>query len=309
MMISKHKPMKPLLNYLGSKAGIAPELIRRLPREAVESRVEVFAGAHALELALPRAKHQAILNDLDADVIGAAEAVAGDAEGVMSHLRPLRSSQATFNRIRNLRDQAAWHELLPVQRAAYMIYLSRESVNANMRSFSLSAKRRSSFHADWDLKPYAQRYEGVTFTSFDWKELLERLVFKPKAVDIFLFVDPPFVISDGRKHYRFNFDGVDHVLLARKLTRINELNDGQQRNAKIMISYDDDPGGFIRMLYRPEFGWHIDEIDVSYDAGNHSKCSELIIMNYDPPPLSSLADADSKPSQCKSARVQKGERS
>ena len=171
-----------------------------------------------------------------------------------------------------------------------MIYLSRESVNANMRSFSLSAKRRSSFHADWDLLPYAQRYQGVTFTNLDWRELLERLVFKPKTVNIFLFLDPPFVISDGRKHYRLNFGSVDHVLLARTLARINELNDSKQRNAKIMISYDDDSDGFIRALYRPEFGWHIDAIDVSYDAGNHSQCSELLIMNYDPMPLSQLAD-------------------
>lgn len=283
MKITENKPMKPLLNYLGSKAGIAPDLIKRLPREAEESRVELFAGSHALELALPPAKRTAILNDLDADVIGAAESVACDAEGVMSHLRTLRSSRATFNHVRDLREQAAWHELSRCQRAAYMIYLSRESVDANMRSFSLSAKRRSSFHADWDLTPYAERYKGVTFTNFDWRELLDRLVFKPKTVEIFLFIDPPFVISDGRKHYRLNFGTVDHVLLARALARINELNGRPERNAKIMISYDDDRDGFIRALYREKLGWRVDTIDVSYDAGNHAQRSELLITNYDLP--------------------------
>lgn len=284
-MIDNPKRLKPLLNYLGSKAGLADQLIRRMPPEVLESRAELFAGSSAVELALPPAKRNAILNDLDADVIGVLEAVASEPKAVKRHLQKLRSSRDTFNRIRDLREQPEWNSLPPAQRAAYMVYLSRESVNANMRSFSLSSKRRSSFNSDVDLTPYAKRYEGVTFTNFDWRELLERLVFKPKAVNIFLFIDPPFVVSDGRKHYRLNFDGVEHVLLARRLARVNALNNGQQRNAKIMISYDDDSGGFIRALYRPEFGWHIDELDVSYDAGNHAKRSELIITNYDPSKL------------------------
>jgi len=280
MKISTNKPMKPLLNYLGSKAGIASELIRRMPPEAAESRVEVFAGAHALELALPRAKRQAILNDLDADVIGAAETVAGDAEGVMGHLRSLRSSQSTFNRIRDLRDGADWYELPTTQRAAYMIYLSRESVNANMRAFSLSTKRRSSFKPDRDLVPYAERYEGVTFTNMDWWTLLDKIVFKPKDVALFMFLDPPYVIADGRKHYRYNFDATDHLLLARALARINSLNDASRRNVKVMVTYDDDSDGLIRALYRPEFGWNLEVLEVAYDAGNGTVRNELIITNY-----------------------------
>ena len=112
---------------------------------AFEARVELFAGAHGIDLALPRAKCAAILNDLDADVIGVPEAVASEPEAVMSYLRQLRSSRFTFNRIRDLREQPEWYELLSAQRAAFMIYLARESVNSNMHAFSLSAKRRSSF--------------------------------------------------------------------------------------------------------------------------------------------------------------------
>lgn len=149
-----------------------------------------------------------------------------------------------------------------------------------MHAFSLSAKRRSSFKPDLDLLPYAKRYEGVVFTNFDWKELLHRLVFKPPVVSLFVLADPPFVVSDRRRHYRHNFDSVDHLVLARTLARANELNRGVRRDVKIMVSYDDDPAGYIRSLYRPEFGWYVEDIEVSYNAGNHAKRRELIITNY-----------------------------
>ena len=110
------------------------------------------------------------------------------------------------------------------------------------------------------------------------------LVFKPKTVSLFLFVDAPYVVSDGQKHYRHNFQTVDHLLLARSLARINEMNDGKNRNVKTMLTYDEGASGFIRSLYRPEFGWQIEEFAVSYDAGNHSGGVELIITNYEPAP-------------------------
>ena len=127
-MIPKQQRLKPLMNYLGSKARSADRFIERMPPVAFEARVELFAGAHGIELALPRAKRAAILNDLDADVIGVPEAVASEPEAVMSYLQHLRSSRATFNRIRDLRERPEWHELPSAQRAAFMIYLSRESV-------------------------------------------------------------------------------------------------------------------------------------------------------------------------------------
>jgi hypothetical protein len=77
-------------------------------------------------------------------------------------------------------------------------------------------------------------------------------------------------------------------MLARTLAKINELNDGERRNVKLMVSYDDDPGGFIRSLYRPEYGWWLETIDVRYGSEHRAnRCrNELLIMNYDPASVS-----------------------
>ena len=270
-------------SYIGSKNGMAAELEARMPPEAYISYCEPFAGGAGLFLAKPKAKRN-ILNDLDPDVIQTHATVAAQPELVMAELEKLRPSRVTFNRLRDLRVSTGWQELVDAERAADFIYLTKCSVNGNTRSFSNSSKTNSNYSPHFDLQPYAGRFERVTFENLHWKELLHRLVFKPQDVTLFLYCDAPYVTSDSEKHYRFNFDAVEHVMLARALARINELNDGERRNVKLMISYDDDPNGFIRSLFRPEFGWWIETIKVNYDSEHRAnRCrNELVIMNYDP---------------------------
>lgn len=270
--------------YIGSKSGFCSKLGPLMPEEAQDAHCEGFGGGLGLFLGKPKAKIN-ILNDIDGDVIETHVAVAADPVGVMGELEKLRPCRKTFEHLRDLRETAAWRDLSPAARAAAFIYITKCSVNGNMRAFSMSAKCRSNFNPHFDLRPYGTKFERVTFESLHWQELLHRLVFKPKQVNLFLYLDPPYVTADTEKHYRFNFDAVQHIMLARTLAQINSLNDGDQRNAKVMVSYDDDPDGFIRSLYREEFGWRLQTIDVRYESEHRAnRCrNELVIMNYDPP--------------------------
>ena len=307
--MNQYTPLPPYFGYLGSKRTMVEGVLKpRLHPLAFRSRVEVFAGGLSLELALPPAKVQAIVNDLDGDIVGTHEAVATIPNEVMRELSRFQTSRRMFNRMRDLRDNAAWHELTDAKRAAAIIYLSQCSVNSNMRAFSVSSTRRSGFNPQLDLSPYSKRLRGITFEDVHYEDLLNRLVFKPREVHLFGFLDPPYVIADSRKHYRLNFDRVEHLRLARLLARVNELNDGEARDVKLMLTYDDDPDGFIRSLYRPEFGWRIDAVPVAYEAENRAGRSrtELVIMNYKPIPLSPLAESDVAPAACNSAEVQEG---
>ena len=309
-MNQQHTPLPPYFGYLGSKRSMVESVLRpRLHPLAFRSRVEFFAGGLSLELALPPAKVQAIANDLDGDIIGTHEAVATNPDEVMRELTRFHPSRRMFNHMRDLRDNAGWHELTDAKRAAAIIYLSQCSVNSNMRAFSVSTTRRSGYNPQLDLSPYSKRLRGITFEDLHYQELLNRLVFKPREVHLFGFLDPPFVVADSRKHYRFSFDRVEHLKLARMLARVNELNDGKNREVRLMLTYDDDPDGFIRSLYRPAFGWRIDAVPVAYEAENRADRSrtELVIMNYDPIQPGTLADEDATQVVCNSAEVQVGE--
>lgn len=308
--MNQYTPMPPYFGYLGSKRSMVENVLRpRLHPLAFRSRVEFFAGGLSLELALPPAKVQAIVNDLDGDIIGTHEAVATNPDEVMRELTRFHPSRRMFNDIRDLRGNAAWYELTDAKRAAAIIYLSQCSVNSNMRAFSVSSTRRSGFNPQLDLSSYSKRLRGITFEDVHYGDLLNRLVFKPREVHLFGFLDPPYVVADSKKHYRLNFDRVEHLKLARMLARVNELNDDKSREVRLMLTYDNDPDGFIRSLYRPEFGWWIDAVPVTYEAENRTGRSrtELVIMNYDPIPLGQLADGDMAPAACDSAEVQEGE--
>lgn len=309
-MNQQYTPMPPYFGYLGSKRTMVENVLRpRLHPLAFRSRVEFFAGGLSLELALPPAKVQAIVNDLDGDIIGTHEAVATNPDEVMRELGRFHPSRRMFNHIRDLRDNAGWHELTDAKRAAAIIYLSQCSVNSNMRAFSVSSTRRSGFNPQLDLSPYSKRLRGITFEDLHYEKLLNRLVFKPCEVHLFGFLDPPYVVADSKKHYRLNFNHVEHLKLARMLARVNELNDDKSREVRLMLTYDDDPDGFIRSLYRPEFGWRIDAVPVAYEAENRAGRSrtELVIMNYDPIPLGQLADGNITLTGCNSAEVHEGE--
>ena len=282
-MTTNDSLLRPYFGYIGSKSGMRDDLISRMTLEAYTSFSEVFAGGVGLYLGKRKARFNT-LNDIDPDVCNVHVAVSAAPERVMKEMSMLRPCRATFNRLRELRGTAAWHDLDDAQRAAYFIYLGKNSVNSNFRSFSNSGKSRSTFNPHYDLRPYSAKFDRVTFENLDWRELLNRLVFKPKEVTLFAYLDPPYVTSDSEKHYRFNFNFVEHMMLARTLAKINELNDGERRNVKLMVSYDDDAGGFIRSLYRPEHGWWLETIDVRYGSEHRAnRCrSELLIMNYDP---------------------------
>lgn len=221
--------------YLGSKSGFCSKLNQRYPREAAHSHCVLFAGGLGDFLGKPKARFN-IVNDIDSDVIETHATVAAQPAAVMSELEKLRPCRSLFIRLRDLRDTAAWHELSAAERAAAFIFLVKGSVNGNMRAFSISTKARPTYNPHFDLRPYATKFDGVTFENLHWRDLLNRLVFKPTEVTLSLYADPPYVTSDTEKHYRFNFDSTEHVLLARTLTRINEKNDGDRRNVKVPAS-------------------------------------------------------------------------
>ena len=161
------------------------------------------------------------------------------------------------------------------------MYVYSCAVNAKQDSpFPASATRPINYHPDKDLQPYADKLRGVTFECLDWSELLDRYVLQPQSISCMLYADPPYVVTQSGKHYGHNFAAIDHVMLARKLALVNERN-STERSVDIVLTYDDDEGGLVRALYRPEFGWHVRPLPVKYRSGRHAhETNELLITNF-----------------------------
>ncbi len=274
--------MKTYLPYIGSKASIADYLVAQMPEEALKVYVEPFLGGGSVFFAKTQKARINILNDYDVSVIGAHQTVAASPEAVMDAMKKLPVSRLLYDQIQQQRRSSDWQTLSEPERAARMIYLVKCAINAKLGStFPASSTTRISFNSDIDLRPHAKFLRQVTFECLPWGALLDRYVLQPEKLSALVYCDPPYVVAAQSGHYGLCFDSLEHLLLARKLTCINEKNGGA-RSVKLMVSYDDDPKGYIRSLYRPEFGWHIRSIPIQYRSGNHSSATEeLLITNFD----------------------------
>lgn len=273
--------MRSYTPYMGAKGKVAEYIAGLMPKEVSQCLIDLFVGGGSVTFAAPKGRVR-ILNDIDGDIVDMHAAVTGDPEAVMNEMRRLQVSRRLYDRVREMRGTADWFALSESARAARMIFLLRCAFNANLRSpFSASSSVPINFDSEMGLHPFAEYLRGSTFENLHWSVLLDRYVLQQKNLSCVIFADPPYIISSRVAHYGYRFDMVDHLLLARKMTRINERNGGG-RNVKVMLTYDDDPRGYIRSLYRKDSGWHITSLDIRYGGGHHGHATaELLITNFE----------------------------
>lgn len=289
--------MRPFIPYMGAKTSVGEHLAQICSSVPHATYIEMFVGSGSVFFAKDKAKIN-ILNDRDQDVINIYQAVAADPKSVMAERQRLPVSRLLYDQIQGQMHSHCWFQLSEAERAARMTYVLSCAINSKLNSpFPASSTSRINYDADRDFQPYAQKLRGVTLECLDWAELIDRYVLQPRSISCMLYADPPYVVTTGR-HYRYNFDGVDHLLLARKLALVNQRNGGDRR-VRVVISYDDDPSGYIRSLYRREFGWHIDELPIQYRGGHHASATpELLITNFAKDTIEPIGHS---PAECKSA--------
>jgi site-specific DNA-adenine methylase len=257
------------------------KILRPLP---VETYIEPMVGGGSVLFGKEPAQ-LTIANDFDADIIGMHQTVAAAPDEVRAEAKRLPLSRLTHREIQRERFSVSWFSLTAAQRAARMIFLLGTTVNGKLHSpMPASPMTRLKFKADRDLRPWADALKGVVFEHLHYSELLDRYVCDQKKLRCLIYLDPPYVLAEVGRYYRYTFTVVDHILLAHKLTQIICRNGGE-RQVRVVISYDDDPGGLIRSLYRSEFGWRVGTLAVPYAAGNRATTAdELLITNFEPSP-------------------------
>jgi len=268
------------VEVIGSKTGVAQELISMMPTEAFGKLfIDLFAGGAGVFFAKDPAKIN-ILNDCDRDIVCMHEAIQRNHRVVEKELCVLLNDQDTFFRLRDLRGSEEWEAMPAAQRAAVMVFLYKASVNSNQIALSSASKNKSSFNPDLLLREYSVKLKRAELRSFHWEDCIDRYLYRSNPVEAFVLADPPYVVADSAKYYRVNFHPVDHIRFWHGMTRLSKGN-GLRRNVKIMITYDDDP--LIRALYRETDGWRLQPLDMQYRAAQDADTcrSEIVITNYE----------------------------
>jgi site-specific DNA-adenine methylase len=277
--------MTSYVRYLGAKTFVADQLAEKLYPLPGETYIELMVGGGSVLFEKTPAQYT-IINDVDPDIILMHQTVAVAPDKVRAETKRLAASRLTHQQIQRERSSGSWFSLTDPQRAARMIFLLSCAVNGRVDSpFPASPMTKIKFKPDKDLLPWADALQGVTFESLHYHDFLERYVRHQKKLRSLIYADPPYTMARSGQSYHHTFLELDHVLLAYELTEIIQCNGGE-RQVRVVISYDDDPGGFIRSLNRPEFGWRVGTLAVPNAAGNRVNVTdELLITNFDPQPV------------------------
>lgn len=262
---------RPFLKWTGGKQWLAPlaELLR--PHAFSGTYYEPFLGGGALFFAL--APRQAVLGDLNRQLVTTYEAVRDDVAAVIKLLSGYPHDRSFYDQIRMARPQAS------ARVGARLVYLNKTAFNGMYRvnaagEFNVPFGRyaRPTICPSDRLWAANAALQCVELKCADFATTVGR----PEAGDL-VYLDPPYITGHQNNGFRkYNarlFAWEDQERLA---SRANELRD---RGVYVLISNADHPA--ILDLYR---GWHVLRIErnslINADVGGRGPVSEVVFSNY-----------------------------
>ncbi len=270
---------QPFLRWVGGKSKLLPTLTKLLPPR-VESRryVEPFVGGGALFFHLtPR---EALIADLNQDLIRAYAAVRDHATNVLTHLRYLadRHTETQYYIVReafNLREEQDW-----VHRAAWFIYLNKCCFNGVWR-----VNKKGEYNVP--LGKFAagpnivnEHVVLAASTALKTTELLhgdfESLLDEAWEGD-FIYLDPPYVpVSESANFTTYNEGGFSLNDQKRLADTYRQLH---KRGCMLMLSNSSTE--VVRELYAD---FHITEVvaprSINSDTSARGNVAEVVVRNY-----------------------------
>jgi DNA adenine methylase len=245
----------PVVKWVGGKTKLLPELLARMPK-TYGTYFEPFAGGLALFFRVAPAR--AVLNDLNAGLVGLYRTIAANVAPVIAALEAHKRDHSEAHYYAAREEWNSGHGS-PAQRSALFIYLNKTCFNGLWR-----VNRKGEFNVpmgryddpricDADgLRAAAAALATAELMHGDYRACAERAVRGD-----FVYFDSPY--DDTFTAYTADSFGSaqQHELaeLARTLVA---------RGVRVMLSNSDTP--FVRQLYR---GFHVDRV----------KCARAINSN------------------------------
>jgi DNA adenine methylase len=266
--------MKSPLRWAGSKRTLLARL-RSYWLGGTTRYIEPFCGSSCLFFDIQ--PEQAILGDLNEELIFALRAIKRSPYLVLESLRRLRIARSEYYRVRALSPSS----LAGAERAARFLYLNRTCFNGIYRTnlkgqFNVpyGPPRSGRKIDDSTILDAARALDGASLVHGDFEGTLARA----RRGD-FVYLDPPYVLDNRRVFREYipgSFAACDLERLAMQLRRLEKLG------ANFLISYADSPEA--RKLLR---AWKPRRVRVRRHIAGFShyrrNAYELIAANFYPP--------------------------
>ncbi|MHB8405068.1 MAG: DNA adenine methylase [Gammaproteobacteria bacterium] len=221
---------KPFLRWAGSKKKVVP-ILSEYWDKSYKRYIEPFMGSSVLFFHLQ--PDQAILSDINSELIDTYSAVKSNPNKVHEALRHLTKGKVAYYKIRNINPK----KLNKVSRAARFIYLNRFCFNGIYRTnrdgkFNVpySNNPRSDLPTKKELVVVSKSLRKVQLHCADF----ERIISANVMTNDFVYLDPPYAVANRKifRQYGPQTFGLDD------LERLNGvLHDIDKKGAHFLLSY------------------------------------------------------------------------
>jgi DNA adenine methylase len=269
-------PPRPFLKWAGGKGRLLSQYERFFPT-TIETYYEPFLGGGAVFFYLVGRSQQAVLGDINPELVNVYRCVRDDVDGVIARLQQhkARHCQDYYYQVRQQQQVAA-----AVERAARLIYLNKTCFNGLYRENSQGhfnvpmGRYKKPAICDPDLlRSASQALQGAKILEFPFEAMLDHSL----SAQDFVYFDPPYhpisVTSSFTRYNRYGFTQADQEQLAEVFAGL------AQRGLRVMLSNSDCE--LIRRLYR---GFNLHPIQaaraINSNARRRGKINELLITSY-----------------------------
>lgn len=277
--IAKNKLVSPVVKWVGGKRQLLGDIVPLIPKQ-ISIYCEPFLGGGAVFFC--RQPKNAIVNDLNSDLMIVYEVIRDDLEALIVSLQRHENTSEYFYHLRDAdRDKESYNNLSKVEKASRIIYLNKTCYNGLFRVNS-SGEFNSPFGhyknpniVNEPVLRAVSKYlssSNVQMFSEDFAITLQRV---PRGG--FVYLDPPYdPVSDTASFTGYNRGGFDRAAQIRLKKCCDALT---QRGVKFLLS--NSATNFIQELYAD----YTREIvyakrAVNSDANKRGVVQEVLIRNY-----------------------------
>ena len=277
--MAKNKLVSPAVKWVGGKRQLLDDITPLLPKQ-ISTYCEPFLGGGAVLFA--RQPKNAIINDLNDDLMLVYEVIRDDVESLIMSLQEHENTSDHFYQVRDLdRDKESYKLLSKIEKASRIIYLNKTCYNGLFR-VNASGEFNSPFGhykkpniVNEPVLRAVSKYlssPNIQLFSEDFATTLQRV---PRGG--FIYLDPPYdPVSDTASFTGYNKGGFDKA----EQIRLKECCDAlTQRGVKFLLS--NSATEFIRELYAE---YAIKTVyakrAINSDADKRGAVQEVLIRNY-----------------------------